>query len=255
MLWDTKRRVLYGLATMCFLATVTIIVFFDTFFPKPTCKDGKQNGFEIGVDCGGTCSLRCSSEVVPLTVLWSRAVDSTSGSYDLVGLVSNTNINNAARGVGYTFSVYNKEGGVVTTFQGTTTPPLDGKFPIIVQNVSLSEKPDRVTLTLVEAPHYAVRENPASPTVTILDRRYEKGQIPRLYAFIKNMKRIEVRNLEVRAILFDADDNAYAVGTTIIPFMDKEEVHEVVFTWNTPFTQEPTRIGIYPIFNPFQVRE
>lgn len=255
MHWDTKRRLIYAFATLFVIATLLVISFRKVLFPDPTCVDMKQNGFETGVDCGGECALRCSAEVYPLSVLWSTAVKSSQFTYDIVGLVSNKNINNASRALGYTFTAYSEKGDILDTFNGTTTAPLDGEFPIIIQNVTLSEAPFRVGMTLNDTAHYKVRENPATPTVSITNRVYEAGTVSRVYAQVKNNKQFEVRDLEVRVLLLDAKDNVFAVGTTLVPFLTREESRQISFTWNKAFEEAPTRILVYPIFSPFQVRE
>jgi prophage antirepressor-like protein len=76
-----------------------------------------------------------------------------------------------------------------------------------------------------------------------------------VYAQVKNNKQFEVRDLEVRVLLLDAKDNVFAVGTTLVPFLTREESRQISFTWNKAFEEAPTRILVYPIFSPFQVRE
>jgi hypothetical protein len=249
--WQTKRKIIYAVALVVMVVSLLIFLLKGVLFPAPTCSDIKQNGYELGIDCGGLCDKKCTQEVVPLTSLWARAIPVGTSTYDLVGLVSNSNIDNASHELGYSFTVFNSAGEIVKTIQASTTAPLDGRFPIIAQNITLTDEPAKVALSLYDTDHYKVRESPTSPTVTITDRRYESTNISRLYATITNTKRLEIRNLEVRAVLFDAYDNAYAVGVTVIPFLDKEAKSEIVFTWNAPLDKEPTRIGIYPIFNPF----
>lgn len=249
--WQTKRKVIYAVASIVVVTALSVFFLRGILFPAPSCGDLKQNGYESGIDCGGMCDKKCTQDVVPLMSLWARAILVATSTYDLVGLVSNSNIDNASRELGYRFTVFNNNGEVMTTINGSTTAPLDGKFPLIVQNVTLTDDPVKVELTLFDTDHYKVRESPTSPTVTITGRRYESTDISRLYATITNTKRLEIRDLEVRAVLYDAYDNAYAVGVTVIPLLDKEARAEIVFTWSTPLEKEPTRIGIYPIFNPF----
>ena len=69
---------------------------------------------------------------------------------------------------------------------------------------------------------------------------------------IVNTKRLEINNLPVRVVLFDDKDNAYAVGQSLIPYLEKEGAQEIIFTWDEPLPVPPTRIGVYPIFNPFE---
>lgn len=248
--WQLRRKLMYGFATLITISAVSVYFARDIFFPDPTCFDTKQNGFEIGVDCGGTCSLRCASEVVPLSVLWANALLSTKSTYDLVAMVSNKNINNASKYISYTFVVYNAEGRVIEEIQGKTITPLDGDFPIIRQNIHLSQIPDKVTLQIEDTRHYKVDEKPTSPTVRVMNERYEAGSVPRIYATLVNTKRTTVLNLPVRVVLFDQDNNAYAVGEMTIPRLEKEEVKEITFTWREELKSAPVRIRVYPIFDP-----
>lgn len=251
MNWDTKRKIVYALAFSVTVLAIAVFFLRGILFPVPSCSDKKQNGYETGVDCGGVCALKCTQEVNPLSVVWSKAVRSGPGVFDYIGMVKNTNIDNASHEIGYKFIVYDDEGNEINVLAGSTTPPLDGLFPIIVQSIQSSKIPSRVSLVLSDGPHYKVLESPTSPTIRIMDRKYEAGLIPRVYATLMNTKRIDIRNLPVRVVLFDKDDNAYAVGETLIPEFPKEGVRDISFTWNEQLPFSPTRIGIYPIFNPF----
>lgn len=249
--WQTRRKFLYLLAAAITTVAVVVFVLRDTFFPEPTCKDNRQNGYEVGVDCGGTCPLLCVSEVVPLDVLWTRFIKSSDSTYDLVAMVSNKNINNAARTVKYTFMTYGAHGELIHESKGVTVTPVNGDFPIVMQSVPFKVEPKAVTLTIEDGPHYRVVEKSTSPTISIGNERYEAGSIPRVYATVLNRKRQTVRDLPVKVVLFDQDNNAYAVGQTIIPELGKEEAKVVSFTWGSPLPYPPTRIRAYPIFDPF----
>lgn len=255
MTWQTRRKFIYGLIVLVSTTALLVYVLRDVLFPNPTCVDKKQNGFEVGVDCGGVCALRCDSEVIPLTVMWSRALTVATGTYDLVAMVSNKNINNASKELGYTFTLFSKTGEMLTEIQGTTTAPVDGDFPIIIQSVPVRMQPHTVSVTLQDTPHYAVSEKPTSPTLRIGNEEYEAGDIPRVYAMLMNTKRVTLNNIPVRVILFDAQDNAYAVGQTLVPRLEKEEVKDITFTWDAPLPSAPTKIRVYPIFNPFVIEE
>ncbi len=251
MNWETRRKFLYALATIITLAAVTVYLLRDVFFPLPTCFDKKQNGYEIGVDCGGTCSLRCSSEVAPLSVLWTRVIRTSSTTYDIVGMVSNKNINSSARNAEYIFTVYNDKGQPVQDFPGVTLTPVSSDFPIVVQSIKSAQILSNATLTLKDGSHYTVHEKPVSPTLSIGNEKYEEGSIPRVYVTVQNKKRITVTNLPIKVILFDQDNNAYAVGQTIVPELNKEESKVVSFTWDAPLPYPPTRIRAYTMFDPF----
>ena len=251
-MWEFKRKLLYALSTIIIICGVTVFFMRGILFPDPTCFDGKHNGFEAGIDCSGECNRMCQQDVTPLSIVWAKAVKSGNEMYDLVALITNSNFNNASREIGYSFDVYDADGVIIKTIAGKTTAPLDGKFPVIIQGVKLTSPPVTTVATLSDTTHYKVNESPTSPTIKVLTRRYEAGTIPRVYVTVANTKRIDIRNLPVRVLLFDNDDNVYAVGQTVIPELLKEGIKEIIITWNGPLPLSPTRIGVYPIFNPFE---
>lgn len=251
MEWQTRRKFLYSLAFVIAVLAGSIYILRDIFFPKPTCSDKRQNGFEVGVDCGGTCSLRCESEVVPLAVLWTRIIKLSDTTYDLVAMVSNKNINNSASIVKYTFIVYGESGEILKEEKGVTKTPVNGDFPIINLAVPVTGTPKTLVVQIEDGPHYIVKEKSTSPTISIVNERYEEGSNPRVYATVQNRKRQTIRELPVKVILYDQDNNAYAVGQTVIPELAKEESKSVSFVWSSPLEKPPVRIRAYPIFDPF----
>lgn len=251
--WSTQRKTLYAVILASVIIFSLIYLFRGILFPTPTCFDKKQNGYESGVDCGGTCSLRCSNEISPISVEWARAVIVSPSKYDLVAMLSNKNIDNSPRALEYSFVVYNSNGNIIKEIKGQTVAPVDGEFPIIKQSVVLSQEPKEVVVNLNSNPHYTVAEKSTSPTIRASVARYEAGSIPRVYSVISNTKRITISNLSVRAVLYDEDNNVFAVGETLIPFLDKEGSENITFTWDHPLAKAPTNIRIYPIFDPFSV--
>lgn len=251
MNWYTQRRFMYGGAVLFFITAFALYTLRDSLFPAPTCFDSVKNGNENGIDCGGTCSLKCTQDIVPLTVSWSRALKTSSTTYDFVAMISNKNIDNSPRALPYTFTALSNDGTVLAVVSGTTSAPVDGEFPIVRQNILLSDIPKELVTHITDGPHFGVKELPTSPTLRILSTRYEAGSIPRVYTVISNTKRVTVSNLPVRVLLYDINGNSFATGETLIPFLDKEQTKEISFTWNTPFASAPTRILVYPIFDPF----
>lgn len=245
MEWSTRRRLLYGVSTAIFTLAVTGFIVTKFLLPEPSCFDGKKNGFEIGIDCGGTCALKCSSEIIPLQVLWARTLPVGTSTYDIVGLVANKNINNAPKAVTYSFTVFNKEGQTIFIKQGTTTISVDDDVPIMIQNVPLADIPFQTVLALSPAKHFATSEKNPIPPIRTLRTKIESGNPTRLYLTIQNTKQITFANLPVRVILYDDADNAIAAGQTVVPFLNKEEQKDLVYLWNSEFTSSVARIRVY----------
>lgn len=243
---------MYGAGLFITVVLVLMYLFRNTLFPDPTCFDGKQNGFESGVDCGGVCSLQCTQDVIPLAVIWSRAIPISDTEYDFIALISNKNVDNAPRALPYTFTAYNKSGGEMISIHGTTTVPIDGDFPIVVQRIALKEAPYEISLRLnSNIPHYKVLEKPTSPTLRVISTRYEVFGISRVYATLTSTKRTLLRDLPVRVFLYDAEGNVFAGGETVVPIFEKEGTKEIVFTWGSQFPTPPAKIQVFPILDPF----
>ena len=249
--WNTKRKMLYAFVVSSFIISSVLYIYRDTFFPAPTCFDNKQNGYESGIDCGGVCDLRCKDEVTPLSVIWTRFILVGPNTYDLIAMVSNKNINNAPKEISYTFFIYDKDGGNISFVDGKTIVPVDTDFPVIKQNIHINKIPSALVLKVNAGPSYKVSEKPTSPTVTVSNISYEKGDTTRVYANISNTKFTRLLDLPVRVILYGNDNNIFAVGETVIPLLDKQETKTVTFTWNFPLSQTPKVIRVYPIFDPF----
>ena len=66
MTWGLKRQIFYVIVLLLFVTVFAFIILYPTFNKAPSCIDGKQNGNETGIDCGGSCANACLSQVSPL---------------------------------------------------------------------------------------------------------------------------------------------------------------------------------------------
>lgn len=249
--WSTKRKVIYGAASIAVILVVFVYEFRSSFFPDPTCFDKKQNGFESGIDCGGTCALKCNNEVTQISVEWARAVKTGSNTYDFVGLVSNKNINSAPKKNDYTFTAFNRKGEIIKSISGNTVSLVGNSFPIIEQNIQISDYPASVVLKVFPSPYFSTQENPKVPFIKVTNFNYEAGDISRIYVSIENVTRNVYLKLPVRMIAYDENDNVIAVGESILPSLDKEEKKDVVFTWHYLLSSAPTKFRAYIMIDPF----
>ncbi|MEI6810428.1 MAG: hypothetical protein WCK60_00040 [Candidatus Nomurabacteria bacterium] len=253
MEWATKRKIIYAVAAILVIVSFVVYQMRNVLFPAPTCFDKKQNGFESGVDCGGTCSLRCTADISIVKVDWSRAIKVSNNTYDFAGMLSNKNINSATMSISYVFTAFNKSGEVIKTVTGDTIVLVSGSFPVIKQNIILSEPPAKLLLKLNQEPYYATFENPKVAFIRVNNFSYEPGDITRIYIDIANTTRNVYLKLPIRMVAYDEHDNAIAVGENIIPSLDKEEQKQLVFVWHSPLSVSPTKVRAYPIISPFSV--
>ena len=251
MNWATRRRVIYAVTTSVTLIAVFLYLYRDTLFPAPTCFDNKMNGYETGVDCGGTCSLMCNQEINPIEVMWKRVLLTSSSTYDLVALVANKNINNSPLGASYKFTAFDNLGNVITTKEGQTIVPVNSDFPIIIQNIYSSTPLADVTVNLSSEKHYKTFEKPTHPTIKILNTFFENTSTPKAYVRIQNTKFTSIKSVPIRIVLYDLNQNAIGVGETNTGNLKAEEQKDLVFTWYFPFSEPSPKVVVYPIVNPF----
>ena len=249
--WANRRRIIYAATLAIILIAYVIYSFRDIFFPAPTCFDKAMNGYETGVDCGGTCSLKCNSEVVPLVTQWTTYIKTGTTTYDLVAMIANKNIDNAPYSIDYVFTVSDKNGRVLTRRNSSTIVPVNSDFPIIVQNVNLPPTSMTVSIDIPKANHYQTFEKADKPTIKVINSSFENGPISRVYVTIQNTKLDSVDNIPVRVVLYDVNQNTIGVGETKVDRILAEEQKNVVFTWNFQFKENPALIKVYPIVNPF----
>ncbi len=251
MEWAKKRKIIYAFATVTIVLVFAVYQLRGVLFPDPTCFDEKQNGFESGIDCGGTCALKCFNEISPVSVEWSRAIKTSKNTYDFVALLSNKNVNSAPVSLGYIFLALNSKGEVIKSEVGSTTALVSGSFPIIKQNVTINQEPASVIVRVTQSPYYATFENPTSPIIRVTDYRYEAGSISRIYITVTNTSRNVYLKLPIRLVAYDERGNVVATGESILPSLSKEEQRQVVFTWHYTLPTTPTKFRAYPMLSPF----
>src|SRR3989344_3830217 len=89
MTWALKRQIFYTSVLCVFFLIFGFLVGYPYLNKPPTCNDGKQNGDESGVDCGGLCLRACIGEVDIISILWSRAFQVVPGRYNAVAYIEN----------------------------------------------------------------------------------------------------------------------------------------------------------------------
>ena len=86
-----RRRLLILLVVLTVVGGAVFAYVWPIVNQAPTCTDGKQNGDELGVDCGGGCVDFCSNQITMPTVLWSRAFPVTTNVYNATAYIENKN--------------------------------------------------------------------------------------------------------------------------------------------------------------------
>ena len=239
MMWARRRQSIYFAAATA-LAVLVLGFSYLLFSDKQlSCFDGRKNGGEVGIDCGGSCQLLCSSQVSDFVVLWSRAFQVTPEVYNVVAYVENPNFNAGIENITYTFTLVDDEGVLIKQRKGATFIVPNGVTAIFEGGVITGRRvPARTFFEFSEKPVWTrAVDNSEQLKVTSRVLR-DKETDPRIDAVIKNESIEDLFNVEFVTVVSDINGNAIAASQTVIPLLEKQSQRNIVFTWPLPFPKE-----------------
>lgn len=246
--WSVRRRLIY-LALALVAVAIAVVAAFIIFQKPPSCDDGKRNGDELGVDCGGSCTQVCVTEIMPLKVLWSRLFDLGRGKYDVAALVKNPNLKHGASEIKYIFRLWDKDNLLINSKTGTAFANPKEDLLIFQSRVDVGKKiPTRISFEFENSPLWQKLDRVA-PQLTFSNKRFQNEPSPRLVATIKNDTITTASAIDVFAILSDIDQNAVAVSSTFLEELPAGESREISFTWPAPFAREVSFIDLAAHFD------
>lgn len=241
--WSRRRRFVYAIVVLGGGLLVAISALYISLNKASTCFDGKRNGGESGVDCGGACSRVCLDEVASLAIQWSRALRVSDGRYNAVAYVENPNTGAGVRSISYRFDLFDANNILITSREGETYLSPRGVSPIFEANIETGNRiPARTFFEFTEEPVWF-------KAVDTRDRLAIQGReltqlesAPRIEATLRNSSAVdEFENIDVTAVVFDTDGNAIAASRTRLPLLEPRASFPLVFTWPEPFEKNVER--------------
>jgi hypothetical protein len=209
---------------------IILTAVWQAFFTiTPTCYDGAKNGTELGVDCGGACTLVCQNMVHNPRVLWSRAFQTGTSLYTAAAYIENPNPKSGARRVGYSFRLFDPSGVLVVERDGVTDLPPVSLIPIIETNIDIGQRQvARTIFTFTELPTwYSVTKPPVEMHLTNQVLNVEES---RLSATLVNSSLEDAGKVTLVAVLFDVDGVARDASKTTLS-VPRKSSQPIVFTW------------------------
>ena len=232
--WSKKRQlsILTILLIIFLLGAGTLYYFFLS--RPPTCFDGRKNGDEQGIDCGGLCARVCESSAQEPLMRWDpRMFRISSSTYAVIAYFENPNVSFRSRRVGYRFEVRG-ERGILTTKEGEYDIPPNILF-VVYDTVEIKSgaEPKSVRFEWTEP---IVWERTTPPvTLDIRGIQLKEGNQPRVDAVVLNESLESVRAAEFVAIVTDGAKNAVGTSRTVVRDIPSRSRRDIVFTWNAPF--------------------
>ena len=244
--WSAKRRFRIKLAAG-FLAVVLIGILLAVLFSHPpTCFDSRKNQEEVGVDCGGTCALMCSTQISEARVAWAQPFRVADGWYSAVAYIEHINKDAYVERVPYRFQFYDSDGVLITERSGYTHLTSDPVNAVFVGRVDTGERAvARVSFSWLEQPRWYRQDR--SYRVTLEGQRLVSTPFGNdLMATLHNEEPTLLTDVKVVTILYDSAHNAIAASETYVDQLLPWAPHNVTFSWPGPFVRTPVRIELIP---------
>ena len=239
--WSTKRKYGFFLGFIALLALGAGVPSFLVFYKAPTCFDGKQNGGERGVDCGGACTRLCPADFSSPRVLWSHSIRVVPGVYNSMAYVENPNRTVEAKSLPYVFRLYDAEGILVAERKGSSYVPAGQKFAVFEGGISTGERvPTKTTFEFAGVPDW--RQGGALSSIKVTGVELDQTSSPKAEVKVRN-ESLERGFSQVTAfiILYDADGNRVSFSKTLIDSIGANESQTLYFTWPESFPREIVR--------------
>lgn len=256
MTWALKRQIFYVIVLILFLLFFGFIILYPKLSKEPTCMDGKQNGSETGVDCGGSCLRACVAVLDDLSVVWERSFEVMPGRYNAVAYITNHNKNAAIKKINYRFRFADANNVYIGKRDGVTFIPPGGNFAIFEPGIDVGYSvPVHTTFQFTEEPVWLQVAQDKIDQLKVLISNVElvgADTAPKLNASVRNTSLFTLKNLGIVAILYEANGNAVSTSRTFINELKPLEEKTINFTWPKPFEKpivEKELIPIYDIFS------
>lgn len=244
MTWGEQRQA-YILGAIALIIIIPIIIYLAmTLYEKPTCFDGRQNGNESGIDCGGDCQLVCRNSTVSIFTIWSRVFDdgdSVTGS----ALLENKNTRAIAVDVPYKFSIFKGE-LELSSVEGYITVPPKKRVPLIAKGMDRGiQEVDYHKFTVGEPREWVYEQGEQSPLIISQQIMELEDGSPRITAKVKNTDFNNIiEDSEFVVFIYDEFDSIITQSTTYIKELRPQETKNIFFTWNEDFEREAIRFDI-----------
>jgi hypothetical protein len=244
--WAHKRKFIVIAIFVALVVAVVAIIGFSVFYHTPTCTDKKMNQDEVGVDCGGSCSTLCSSQVASSTVRFARTLIQ-SGRTDVIAYVDNTNSTAFAKDAAMTLEAYKSDGTLVTAHVKVTLPPR-ASVPVFIPGIASAGAGIRQAfLTFDTGSPVWMRGSATDPTMRVDNIVTLTPETkPRITANLVNQTARPQYDTVVTVTIFDTDGTAMAASQTIVPILPAQGTAPMVFTWNEPFAAPVVRVDMVP---------
>lgn len=235
-MWAVRRRVRIVSGIVAAILIFVIFPYWYTHRVPPTCTDGKQNQEELGVDCGGPCTLRCKGMVRDLNVLWTKVFMIRPSYYDVVAYVENPNPDSGVSNLSYVAKLFDEGGQEIAKSTRTGYVRPNERFVLFVGGMDTGGAVARSAS--IEFPSGMRWDSmlPSPVLFSVRDRALSNlERRPILSATLENTTPNTHEFIDVASIIYDDKSNPIAASMTRVDRMEPSASANLIFTWPAPF--------------------
>lgn len=253
MQWAARRQLIILAIVLGVIIILGIIFLVPALKKEPTCFDGKQNGDETGIDCGGSCPRLCQEEMRQIIVEWARPFAVAANLYNAVAYIKNQNIEGAVFEIPYQFRLYDKDNVFIAAREGKTFIEPNKNSVIFESRILVGNRvPTRAEFKFLASPQWirVPKETMDIVSVSIKEKKLSDLEAqPRLTTTIINDSLYNIPELDIVALLYGKNGNVVAASKTFIEHLPERSSRKLFFRWSAPFGEEVVRIEIIPRIN------
>ncbi len=223
------KQLIYGFFYLLILALLGVWVYFAFLRPAASCTNGRQDGGEEGVDCGGVCANAClPAGLSELQVTDTNVFHPGNGITSVLAKIQNPNLRTAAS-FDYTLKFYDLNGEPVLTRSGSSYI-YAGEVKYLTDFVSggAADGAKSAELT-ISSPRWLPDSEFSKPQAVILSRTATLGEAGiQVSGKLANRDTLTLSRLEVGAVFYGRYNYAVGVSKTEIDSVLPNETRDFV---------------------------
>jgi hypothetical protein len=247
--WRLGRQILIFTIYTLLIILPVIYLLYNLLSTNNSCFDNKMNGDETGIDCGGSCALRCDGTYKNIKVNFTRILKVDTDRYDIFALLDNYNTNVFFPKVVYNASVYNVDGILLLAATGTISVNSQSEGVIYIPNVNLKQEPKIIDLQLQKPLGILQLADTTKGKVNVSTWNAQKnvGGALQVIGELVNQGSSEATNVSIYALLYDDTRSVYAVSKTKIRSLKGRERTAIAYTWGD--LPKPTNVEFIVVYD------
>lgn len=243
MQWATKRKIIIiAIGAALFFSAGAAMVFF-VFSNPASCSDGKQNGGEVGIDCGGSCLRLCSVQVKEPFVDFAQTVQD-GNSTAIVARLVNPNERASVSGLRYEATLFSTNGVFLDQFEGEINIEPNKKVALYIPIGQAVLKEDVSRVSVEVSGGIFLQDSRNYQNIFIQDFAWSfSGGLPTLNLKVESLGQ-QILRQSIIAIAYGEGEKVLGAKRVIVPEIN-EKSSDVSLRWSTPFSGNPIRVEYF----------